>query len=157
MEENIKTEELSNVEPLPTGNEMIDIFENKVAIQKWREIFPDKQDLFNEIGSRIYPNNRTLVSNEIVTTDFTDAQHTHANAAGGGQLNPSTALSSAVPVSKGGSGATTLTGILKGNGTSAFTAIAPLAGTKQYYVADSSGGAVTRRLTFTDGILTSES
>jgi len=33
----------------------------------------------------------------------------------------------------------------------------PLAGTKVYYVADTSGGAVTRKLTFTDGILTSES
>jgi len=32
----------------------------------------------------------------------------------------------------------------------------PLAGTKIYYVSDSSGGAVTRKLTFTDGILTSE-
>lgn len=34
--------------------------------------------------------------------------------------------------------------------------IAALAGTKVYYVADTSGGAVTRKLTFTDGILTSE-
>jgi hypothetical protein len=33
----------------------------------------------------------------------------------------------------------------------------PLAGTKVYYVSDSSGGAVNRKLTFTDGILTSES
>lgn len=32
----------------------------------------------------------------------------------------------------------------------------PLAGTKVYYVSDSSGGAVTRKLTFTDGILTAE-
>ena len=32
----------------------------------------------------------------------------------------------------------------------------PLAGTKVYYVADSSGGAVTRKLTFINGILTSE-
>ena len=32
----------------------------------------------------------------------------------------------------------------------------PLAGTKVYYVADSSGGAVTRKLTFVGGILTSE-
>ena len=32
----------------------------------------------------------------------------------------------------------------------------PLAGTKTYYVADSSGGAVTRKLTFVDGVLTSE-
>jgi hypothetical protein len=32
----------------------------------------------------------------------------------------------------------------------------PLAGTKIYYVADSSGGSPTRKLTFMDGILTSE-
>ena len=32
----------------------------------------------------------------------------------------------------------------------------PLVGTKVYYVSDSSGGAVTRKLTFIDGILTSE-
>lgn len=31
-----------------------------------------------------------------------------------------------------------------------------LSGTFMYYVADSSGGAVTRRLTFTDGILVSQ-
>ena len=60
-------------------------------------------------------------------------------------------------VANGGTGVATLTGILKGNGTSAFTAIVSLAGTKVYYVADSSGGAVTRKLTFSDGILTSES
>jgi hypothetical protein len=34
--------------------------------------------------------------------------------------------------------------------------VTPLSGTKIYYVADSSGGAVTRKLTFTDGILTAE-
>ena len=61
-----------------------------------------------------------------------------------------------IAVASGGTGAGTLTGILKGNGTSAFTTITPLAGTKVYYVADSSGGAVTRKLTFTDGVLTSE-
>lgn len=33
---------------------------------------------------------------------------------------------------------------------------APLAGTKVYYVADSSEGAATRKLTFVDGILTAE-
>ena len=32
----------------------------------------------------------------------------------------------------------------------------PLAGTKVYYVSDSSGGTVNRKLTFTDGILTAE-
>lgn len=61
-----------------------------------------------------------------------------------------------VQVVQGGTGAVTLTGILLGNGTSAVTAITPLSGTKTYYVADSSGGAVTRKLTFTNGILTSE-
>lgn len=33
---------------------------------------------------------------------------------------------------------------------------APLAGTKVYYVSDTSGGAVTRKLTFTNGLLTAE-
>lgn len=33
---------------------------------------------------------------------------------------------------------------------------AGLEGTKIYYVSDTSGGAVTRKLTFTNGILTSE-
>lgn len=59
-------------------------------------------------------------------------------------------------VAQGGTGASSLTGILKGNGTGAFTAIAPLAGTKVYYVSDSSGGAVNRKLTFSNGILVSE-
>jgi len=63
---------------------------------------------------------------------------------------------STITVAQGGTGATTLTGILKGNGTSAVTAVTPLAGTKVYYVADSSGGAVTRKLTFSNGVLTSE-
>jgi hypothetical protein len=31
-----------------------------------------------------------------------------------------------------------------------------LAGVKTYYVSDTSGGATTRKLTFTDGILTAE-
>ena len=34
--------------------------------------------------------------------------------------------------------------------------VTPLSGTKVYYVSDTSGGAVTRKLTFTDGILTAE-
>lgn len=37
-----------------------------------------------------------------------------------------------------------------------LSASTPLAGTKVYYVSDSSGGAVNRKLTFTNGILTSE-
>lgn len=59
-------------------------------------------------------------------------------------------------VVSGGTGTNSLTGILKGNGTSAFTTITPLSGVKVYYVSDSSGGAVTRKLTFNSGILTSE-
>lgn len=60
-------------------------------------------------------------------------------------------------VENGGTGSDSLTGILKGNGNNPFTVIVPLAGTKQYYVADSSGGTVNRRLTFLNGVLTSES
>lgn len=37
-----------------------------------------------------------------------------------------------------------------------WTYVTPLAGTKIYYVADSSGGAVNRKLTFLNGILTAE-
>jgi hypothetical protein len=49
-----------------------------------------------------------------------------------------------------------LTGIPLANGTITLTAIVPLAGTKVYYVANSSGGTVNRKLTFKSGILTSE-
>jgi len=49
-----------------------------------------------------------------------------------------------------------LTGILKANGNSPLTAITPLSGTKIYYVADSSGGSTTRKLTFVNGVLTAE-
>lgn len=155
--EDIRTEEDSNVEPFVEEKGVLDISPNQVAIVKGRELYPELSNNFNQIGSRLYPVAKTVQLTPGLTSDFTDYNHNHANNAGGGQLNPSTALSSEVPVIKGGTGAATLTGILKGNGTSAVTAIVPLAGTKQYYVADSSGGAVTRRLTFTDGVLTSES
>lgn len=59
-------------------------------------------------------------------------------------------------VADGGTGATSLTGILKGNGTSAITAVTQLAGTFVYYVSDTNGGATNRKLTFTDGILVSQ-
>lgn len=49
-----------------------------------------------------------------------------------------------------------LTGVLYGDGNGGFTATSPLSGTHAYYVSDSSGGAVTRKLTFTDGVLTSQ-
>lgn len=62
----------------------------------------------------------------------------------------------ALSVASGGTGAVTLTGILLGNGTSAITGISQLSGTKVYYVSDSSGGAVNRKLTFSNGVLISE-
>ena len=99
---------------------------------------------------------RTIETTIVSLSDFTNAQHTHANAAGGGQFNPNNAFTTPVTVPNGGTGVNTLTGIVKGNGAGAFTAVTPLAGAKIYYVADSSGGAVTRKLTFTDGVLTSE-
>lgn len=60
-------------------------------------------------------------------------------------------------VPQGGTGATTLTGILKGNGTTAITAIAPLSGANTYYAAPSSGGSPTVGLNFNNGILVSVS
>lgn len=46
-------------------------------------------------------------------------------------------------------------GIFKGT-SGVVSVITPLAGTKVYYVSDSSGGTLNRKLTFTDGILTAE-
>ena len=69
---------------------------------------------------------QTLASKTLTTptiASFTNATHNHTNAAGGGQITDA-ALSSAVTVAKGGTGATTLTSgnFLQGNGTSAVTA-----------------------------------
>lgn len=116
---------------------------------------------------------RNVTTTDVNISDFTNAQHTHSNAVGGGQLNLNNVASTLITVPTGGTGANSLTGIVYGNGASAFTAanitgivkangasiptaITPLAGTKIYYVSDTSGGAVTRKLTFTDGVLTSE-
>lgn len=99
---------------------------------------------------------RTIESTITTITDFTNSQHNHSNAANGGQLNGTNCFSTGVSVSNGGTGTNTLTGILKGNGAGAFTAVVPLAGTKTYWVSDTSGGAVNRKLTFVDGVLTAE-
>ena len=98
---------------------------------------------------------RTLETTLVSLTDFTSAQHTHENAAGGGQIDKD-AINGVIDVPHGGTGVNTLTGIVKGNGAGIMTAVTPLAGTKVYYVSDSSGGTVNRKLTFTDGILTAE-
>lgn len=49
-----------------------------------------------------------------------------------------------------------VTGVLYGNGASPITSIPPLAGTKVYWVSDSSGGLINRKLTFQNGVLISE-
>lgn len=59
-----------------------------------------------------------------------------------------------IAVIYGGTGAQTLSGIIKGNGTSAFTAITPLAGSGSFYVAATSGGSPTVKIDYTDGIIT---
>ena len=108
-----------------------------------------------------------LTTNDLVTaaqggtgngfTKFTGASSTEKTYTLPNATTTILTTNSTITVGQGGTGATTLTGILLGTGTTAITTITPLAGTKVYYVADSSGGAVTRKLTFTDGILTSES
>lgn len=54
-----------------------------------------------EAGSQTLTN-KTLTQPSI--GNFTSAGHTHADAAGGGTLNPTNALASAVPTTKGGTG-----------------------------------------------------
>ena len=58
-------------------------------------------------------------------------------------------------VPAGGTGVSSITGVVIGQGTSKFTSQAGQ--TIVVYVADSSGGAVTRKLTFTSGVLTGTS
>lgn len=102
---------------------------------------------------------RTIESTITTIADFTNSQHNHSNAAGGGQLSGSNCFSAVVTVPNGGTGVNTLTSgaVLLGAGAGTVTTQAPLsASAKVYYVADSSGGAVTRKLTFTNGILTAE-
>jgi len=62
----------------------------------------------------------TLAGSPTVTS-FTNMNHTHVSAAQGGTLTDA-ALSAPVTVAKGGTGVGTLTGLIKGNGTAAFTA-----------------------------------
>lgn len=55
-----------------------------------------------------------------------------------------------------GSGILDIAGTLQTDGYKAVDGTAALAGTKTYYVSDSSGGAVNRKLTFKDGLLVAE-
>jgi hypothetical protein len=61
----------------------------------------------------------------------------------------------ALSVANGGTGATTLSGILKGNGTSAITAISQLSGSNTFWAAATSGGATTKGVNITDGVVVS--
>lgn len=72
--------------------------------------------------------NKTLTTPTISSTGFTNAQHAHAGATSGGQI-PIANTTGTLAVDRGGTGATTLTGILKGNGTSAVTAVTAPSGT----------------------------
>lgn len=63
---------------------------------------------------------KTLTTPTIAS--FVNATHTHTTTAGGGQLTDA-ALSAAVTVPKGGTGATTLTGLVVGNGSGVMTAV----------------------------------
>ena len=100
---------------------------------------------------------RTVESTTLIITDFTSSQHNHSNAANAGQITDA-ALSSVVTVPKGGTGVNTIASdtVVIGQGAGAISTITGLAGTKIYYVSDTSGGAVTRKLTFDRGVLISE-
>lgn len=124
----------------------LDAAPDEVEVKKQEQVFTDFQDITlpQQSPNFVYGvSGWRLNSNGII-----DA--VGVNIAG--DITPDGVIS----VINGGTGAQSLTGILKGNGTSAVTDISPLAGTKIYYVADTSGGAVTRKLTYLDGILTSE-
>lgn len=101
---------------------------------------------------------RNVTTTDVTIADFTNAQHTHTNAPGGGQLTDA-ALSAPVTVPKGGTGVNTIAlgSIPVGAGAGAITTQTTVAATaKVYYVSDTSGGAVNRKLTFTNGILSAE-
>lgn len=98
---------------------------------------------------------RTIESTTTTISDFTDSQHNHTNAAGGGQLTAA-ALSSAVTVPKGGTGLNTVpTGAyLVGAGAGTMTTVTPLSGTGTFYAAASSGGAVNVKFDYSNGVIT---
>ena len=103
-----------------------------------------------EDGIELYNPSGTLIGSLFADTD--DRIHILIGVAGAytfdiDALLPPTAGSTALG-SSGVKWSDINTDLINGN--------TPLAGTKVYYVSDSSGGAVTRKLTFDDGILTSE-
>lgn len=141
MEPLIENQDIGLNNPIPKFNE---------AVQKSNQLV--------QIGSRLVP-----IATKVQSPNYKagsigwklDSSGVSELTAPEGSI-PASNITGILGVAHGGTAVATITGILKGNGASAFSAITPLAGTKIYYVADSSGGSVTRKLTFTDGILTSE-
>jgi hypothetical protein len=69
-------------------------------------------------GSLVLSDSPTIGTPNIAS--FANASHNHTNSAGGGQLTDAV-FNSPVTVGKGGTGSTTLNGVLIGNGTAAIT------------------------------------
>lgn len=99
---------------------------------------------------------RTIESVVTTITDFTSAQHNHSNAAGGGKFNPNNAFTTPVTVPNGGTGVNTLTNnaILIGQAAGAVSSIVGKSGTFSFYVAATSGGAVTTKVDCDRGVIT---
>jgi hypothetical protein len=98
---------------------------------------------------------RTIQSTITTITDFTDSQHNHQNAAGGGQLTTS-AISGQIAVPQGGTGVNTIAtgGVMIGQGAGAITTVVGLSGTGTFYAAASSGASPTVRFDYSNGIIT---
>lgn len=98
---------------------------------------------------------RTIESVVTTISDFTNAQHNHSNAAGGGQLTTG-AISGQIAVPQGGTGVNTLASgsLLVGAGAGNVTTLAGKTGTGSFYVAATSGGAVTTKVDWDRGVIT---
>lgn len=98
---------------------------------------------------------RTIETSIVSLTDFTSAQHNHENAAGGGQIDKD-AISGQIDVPHGGTGVATITSnaVVIGQGAGAISSITGKSGTFSFYVASSSGGAVTTKVDCDRGIIT---
>lgn len=148
---NVETEE----KIIYAKEDIVDIAPDSVPVVKGKELIGQSSD--GLAGSAAFNIARPYQSPNFVAG--VEGWRLNSNGiiqAVGVELSGSIVPEDTLDVILGGTGAQSLTGILKGNGTNPFTAIVPLAGTKVYYTSDSSGGAVTRKLTFQDGVLVSE-
>ena len=99
-------------------------------VQRLLNVINDTRRRVNTLESREYVllNATQTLTNKTLTTpsinNFTNAQHSHANAAGGGQLSLTTAVSGVLPAANGGTGVNNATRTLTINtnsGTLAFS------------------------------------